>query len=83
MTAGSALAVMIKVVDADSGAPIEGAIITADSQVIRTDADGTASLPMPISRLLVRAAGHGRFDQSEKDADNIIVRLPKLISKAL
>ena len=83
MTAGSALAVMIKVVDADSGAPIEGAIITADSQVIRTDADGTASLPMPISRLLVRAAGHGRFDQSEKDTDNIVVRLPKLIPKAL
>ncbi len=63
MCSANALALTGKVVDAQSGKPIEGAIITADKHVVLTRPDGAFSIDAAAAQgaaIGVRAVGYGR-----------------------
>jgi len=55
-----ALALDGRVLDADSGRPLRGAIVTAGTATTVTDADGRFHLPGAPATVLARAIGYGR-----------------------
>jgi hypothetical protein len=75
----------LHVLDADSGRPIAGALVTLDGQVLTTDAEGRLSLPAPAARVAVRAPGYGRVTHSEPGPEkrHAELRLPTVTPKAL
>jgi hypothetical protein len=54
---------MIKVVDGQTGKPIEGALITSGDGVQQTDENGLCSINMGVSKVAVRAYGYLRTEQ--------------------
>lgn len=86
----SAPALTGKVLDAQSGKPIAGAIVTLDKQVVQTGAEGTfnidAAKPAPAGVPLgARAAGYGRtsLPLAASDAQPLTIRLTPMRPKAL
>ena len=63
----------IKVVDAHTGKPIEGAFITSGNEVSQTDKDGMAYILTETSKVAVRAHGYLRTEETiavSKEAEN-------------
>jgi hypothetical protein len=75
----------VVIIDAVSRAPIEGAVVVASGQMVRTDREGMAYLPAPPSHLAVRAVGYGRTeaDIAEKTPATSVIRLSRVTPKAL
>jgi hypothetical protein len=74
-------AVVGRVVDAVTGRPIAGAAVTADADVVPTDAQGMFRVK-PVAVLRVRAPGFGRRDVPAP-APTTVVALEPLAPKAL
>jgi hypothetical protein len=75
----------VRVVDADSGGPIEGALVTTAAGVARTDGDGALALPRPAWVLALRAPGYRRMEWSDPGSglNRIVVHLRPFRPKAL
>jgi hypothetical protein len=74
-----------RVIDAVTGAPLAGAVITADGRLIEAGADGTFELAASVRRLAVRLPGYERRELSGPVLDGGImeIRLPRFSPKAL
>ena len=86
--AGNALALSGKVLDAQSGKPIGGAIVTVEKRVALTNPDGVFNIDtaVPIGVLLgARAVGYGRSSVAlpVPDSQPYTIRLAPLRPKAL
>jgi hypothetical protein len=75
----------VVIIDAVSRAPIEGAVVVASGQTVRTDRQGMAYLQASPSHLAVRAVGYGRteVDIAEKTPATSVIRLSRVTPKAL
>lgn len=75
----------VQVVDAVSGMPLKGAVVTVGGQVMRADEMGMVTLAEPVARIQVRAIGHDRTELTDngKIPARIVVRLAPLVPKAL
>lgn len=73
------------VVDAASGRPIAGAIVTVGNDTVLTTADGHYQLPAAARRVQARAIGYGRAEAviAEGGGQAPALRLPALRPKAL
>jgi len=72
-----------RVIDADSGAAIADAVVTADGHAVRTDAGGRFDIEVTGSRLGVRAAGYERRNTDIAAAAAAPIRLRPFAAKAL
>ena len=71
------------IVDAVTGAPIAGAVVTAGDKTVRTDAQGRYRAAAGTQPLLVRAVGYGRATIAASDAGTPTTKLAPLLPKAL
>src|ERR1019366_487964 len=84
----SALALTGKVLDAQSGKPIAGAMVTVEKRVVQTNPEGVfkidAAAPIGIS-LGARAVGYGRtsIPLPVSEAQPFVIRLAPMRPKAL
>jgi hypothetical protein len=73
-----------RVLDAEHGQPLAGAIVTAGSEVVYTDVDGRYHLSAPASRVMARAIGYGRASvAAPADGEPPPLRLAPVRPKAL
>ena len=77
--------VTVKVVDAASNAPIQGAVVAMSGETARTDDRGKVHFAKPASQLRVRATGyrHVELEAAGKAPTDIVVHLPAVTPKAL
>jgi hypothetical protein len=75
-----------RVIDASTGRPIAGAIVTTSGRIVRTDENGGFSLPPADRTLAVRAYGYRRSDQiavSPVSGKALEIRLSPVTPKGL
>ncbi len=74
-----------QLIDGESGQPIAGALVTADTAVVQTDPQGAFEIETAASRLLVRAVGYARrtIDAAELGPSGAQVALVPFTPKAL
>lgn len=70
------------VVDAETGKPISGAIVTAGSTVVRTDAGGKFTIELAGQGIQARACGYGRT-QVSPDGKPVELRLKSITPRAV
>jgi hypothetical protein len=75
-----------RVIDASTGSPVQGAIVTTSGRVERTDKDGAFSVPPSDRTLAVRAYGYRRSEQiavSPASGKALEIRLSPVTPKGL
>lgn len=77
--------VTVRVVNADSNAPVPDAMVATSGELARTDDNGMVHFAKPASQLRVRAVGyrHVELEDSAEDTNGIVVHLPPMVPKAL
>jgi len=75
----------VRVVDAQTCRPIEGALVTVAGRVERTDGEGIIALPAPARVIGVRAPGYRRMERSDPGPGlgSVEIRLRPFQPKAL
>lgn len=74
-----------RVLDAQTGKPVGGALVTINGTVRQADANGRFALANPAQRIAIRAPGYGRTESTDAGTvpRQVEIRLPAIEPKAL